>query len=104
MPAKTPLTGDNIDAPAACAVPFRPYCGSVVTRMRNVSEYMLVLALCLVYFPIIVNACLSCEDIARQDVRWCADGDFLRNFCVLYFQRAACSIFQTCILNCTKAT
>jgi len=47
MPAKTPLSGDNIDAPAACAVPFRPYCGSVVTRTRNVSEYMLVLALCL---------------------------------------------------------
>jgi len=27
MPAKTPLASDNIDAPAACAVPFRPYCG-----------------------------------------------------------------------------
>jgi len=24
---------------------------------------------------------------------------FLRHFCVLYFQRAACSMFQTCILN-----
>ena len=48
MPAKTPLAGDNIDAPAACAVPFRPYCGGVVTRTQNVSEYMLVLALCLV--------------------------------------------------------
>ena len=48
MPAKTPLAGDNIDAPAAGAVPFRPYCGGVVTRTRNVSEYMLVLALCLV--------------------------------------------------------
>jgi len=35
--------------PAACAVPFRSYCGGVVTRTRNVSEYMLVLALCLVY-------------------------------------------------------
>jgi len=46
MPAKTPLAGDKIDVPAACAVPFRPYCGGVVTRMRNVSEYMLVLALC----------------------------------------------------------
>jgi len=32
-------------------------------------------------------------------VRWCADGDFLRHFCVLYFQRAAWSTFQTCILN-----
>jgi len=48
MPAKTPLAGDKSDAPAACAVPFRPYCGSVVTRTRNVSEYMLVLAVCLV--------------------------------------------------------
>ena len=48
MPAKTPLAGDNIDALAVCAVPFRPYCGGVVMRMRNVSEYMLVLALCIV--------------------------------------------------------
>jgi len=31
MPAKTPLAGDKIVAPAACAVPFRPYCGVVVT-------------------------------------------------------------------------
>jgi len=30
------------------AVPFRQYCGGVVTRTRNVSEYILVLALCLV--------------------------------------------------------
>jgi len=35
-----PLTGDNMDAPAACAVPFCPYCGGVVTRARNVSEYI----------------------------------------------------------------
>ena len=46
--AKTPLTGDKIDAPAACAVSFRPYCGGVATRTRNVSECMLVLDLCLV--------------------------------------------------------
>jgi len=46
--AKTPLTGDKIDAPAACAVPFRPYCRGVVMRTQNVSEYMLALALCLV--------------------------------------------------------
>jgi len=32
-------------------------------------------------------------------VWWCADGDFLHHFCILYFQRAACSTFQTCILN-----
>ena len=28
-------------------------------------------------------------------VQWCQNG----NFCVLYFQRAACSTFDTCILN-----
>jgi len=49
MPAKTPLAGDNIGAPAACAIPFHPYCGGVVTRTPNVSEYMLVLTLCLVF-------------------------------------------------------
>jgi len=32
-------------------------------------------------------------------VRWCPDGEFLAIFCVLHFQRAACSTFQTCILN-----
>ena len=32
-------------------------------------------------------------------VRWCADGELLATFCVLYLQRAACSTYQTCILN-----
>ena len=45
MPAKTPPASANI---AACAVPFRPYCGGVVTQTRNVREYMIVFALCLV--------------------------------------------------------
>jgi len=31
-------------------------------------------------------------------VQWCRDGDFLAIVCVLYFQWAACSIFQSCIL------
>ena len=53
MPAKTPLAGDKIDASAASAVPFRPYCGDVATGTRNVSEYMLVLALCLVVFVVV---------------------------------------------------
>jgi len=55
MPANTPLTSDKIDAPAACATlsattPFHfvHTAGGVVTRTRNVSEYMLVLASCLV--------------------------------------------------------
>ena len=51
------------------------------------------------FFPI-VDKCLSCEDTARQIRvivrRW---RFFLRHFCLLYFHRAACSRFQTCILN-----
>jgi len=54
MPPKTPLAGDKIDAPAACAVPFHPYCGGVAMRTRNVSEYMLVLPLCLVTLSVII--------------------------------------------------
>jgi len=53
---------------------------------------------CLTFF-LIVDTCLICEDIARQVVRWCPDGDFWRLFCVLFSQPAACSRFQTCILN-----
>ena len=29
------------------------------------------------------------ETISAKVVRWCADGDFLHHFCVLYFQRAS---------------
>ena len=65
MPAKTPIASANIEAPAACAVPFRPYCGGVVTRTRNVSEYMLVLAVCLVY---VCNAANAVE-IGRRALR-----------------------------------
>ena len=50
------------------------------------------------FFPI-VDMCLSWEDIARQVVRWCPDGEYLVIFWVLHFQRAACSTFQTRILN-----
>jgi len=32
-------------------------------------------------------------------VRWCPDGEFSAIFCVLHFQRAACSTFPTCVLN-----
>jgi len=48
LPSPATPTGDKIDPHAVCAVPFRPYCGGVVTRTRNLSEYMLVLAVCLV--------------------------------------------------------
>jgi len=47
VPRTTHAGEDSPRQPAACAVPFRPYCGGVVARTRNVSEYMLVLALCL---------------------------------------------------------
>ena len=47
------------------------------------------------FFPII-DTCLSSEDIAQQS---CAMVPKWRFFCVLYFQRAACSTFHTCILN-----
>ena len=50
-------------------------------------------------FPI-VDICLSCEDIVRQNCtmvpRWRIFGDF---WVRLHFQRATCSTFQTCILN-----
>ena len=58
---------------------------------------------CLTSFFLIVDTCLSCEDIARQSCamvpRWRLFGDFWRLFCVLYLQRATCCAFQTCILN-----
>jgi len=47
------------------------------------------------FFPI-VDTCLSCEDIARQS---CAMVPRWRFFASCFFQRAACSTFQTCILN-----
>jgi len=47
-------------------------------------------------FLLIVDTWLSSEDIARQI---CTMMPKWRFFCVLYFQWAACSMFQTCILN-----
>jgi len=51
---------------------------------------------CLICFFPIVDTCLSSEDIARQS---CAMVPKWRFFCVMYFQRATCSTFQTCLLN-----
>jgi len=55
---------------------------------------------CLTIFPI-VDICLCCEDTARQSCAMVRRWRFLRHFCVLqaYFEQAACSTFQTCILN-----
>ena len=62
---------------------------------------------CLTSFFLIVDTCLTCKDIARQSRamvhRWqffaSFFASFLRHFFILYFQRAACNRFQTCILN-----
>ena len=54
---------------------------------------------CLTSFFPIVDVCLNCEDIARQIWAMVRRWRFLAIFWVLHFQRAACSTFQTCILN-----
>jgi len=54
---------------------------------------------CLTSFFPIVDTCLSCEDIARQSCTMVRRWLFLAIFCVLHFQRAACSTSQICILN-----
>jgi len=54
---------------------------------------------CLASFFLIVDTCLSCEYIAGQSCAMVPWWRFLAIFCVLYFQRAACSTCQTCILN-----
>ena len=58
------------------------------TLSGHVEEVLLLKRL----FPV-VDACLRCEDVAGQS------GAEMAIFCVLYLQRAACSAFQTCILN-----
>jgi len=50
-------------------------------------------------FFTIVNTCLSCEDTARQSCAMVPMAIFEDIFCVMYFRRAVCSTFQTCILN-----
>jgi len=47
----------------------------------------------------IVDTCLSCEDIARQSCGMVHRWQFLAIFWVLHLQWAACSTFQTCVLN-----
>jgi len=50
------------------------------------------------FFPI-VDTCFSCEDIAWQNSTMVPRWRVLAIFCVLYFQGAACSTFQTYVLN-----
>ena len=68
-----------------------PYCGDIWRTYC-----------CLTRFFPIVDTCLSCEDIARQSCAMVLRWRFLATFfasCIVHFQRAACTTFQTCILN-----
>ena len=62
---------------------------------RHVEEVLLLNK----FFFLIVDTCLSCEDMARQSCAMVPRWRFLATFCVLYLPRVACSAFQTCILN-----
>jgi len=53
---------------------------------------------CLTSFFPIVDTCLSSEEWRYSPTKLC-NGAKMAIFCVLHFQRAACSTFQTCILN-----
>jgi len=83
--AGVPLTSEPI---SAASQPSSPYCKDTWGRYC-----------CSTSFFLIVDTCLSCEDIADKVVQSCPDGEFLAIFSVLYFQWAACSTFQTCIVN-----
>jgi len=70
MPVKTLLASNKIDAPAVCAISFCPYCGGVVKRTRNVSEYMLVLGVCLVgsivYSSLVMTLCTVLHCVSKN--------------------------------------
>ena len=51
------------------------------------------------HLVLIVDTCLSCEDIARQSCAMVPKWQIFGNFCILHFHPAVCSTFQTCILN-----
>jgi len=66
----------------------------MLTGLRGHVEEVLLFNI----FPI-VDTCLNGEDTAPQSCAMVPRWRFFGDFCVLYFQRAACSIFQTYILN-----
>jgi len=71
--------------------------GPKFTILRKHVEEILLFKICF-----ILSICALVAKISPdQCVRWCADSDFWRrpNFCVLHFQRATCSTFETCILD-----
>jgi len=66
-----------------------PYCGDMWKRLLLLRKFFSQLPI----YALVVK--IQPDKV----VRWCAEGNFLHHFCVLYFQWAACSTFQTCILN-----
>jgi len=66
-----------------------PYCEDICRRYCCLINLFLRFLICALVVKIRPN----------KVVRWCADGEFLAIFWVLYFQRAASSTLQTCILN-----
>jgi len=65
-----------------------PYCGDMWTTYWCLTSFFSDCR----YMP-------CCEHIVRQPCAMVRRWRFLRNFCILYFQRATYSIVQTCILN-----
>ena len=61
-----------------------PYCGDIWRRYCCLTSF----------FRSSIHA-LVAKIQPNKVVRWCPDGESLRHFCVLYFQQAACSTFQT---------
>ena len=49
---------------------------------------------CLTSFSPIVDTCLIAKIYPDKVVQWCADGDFLHHFCVLYFQQPRAAHFR----------
>jgi len=83
-------------------VPQTPEPISAVSRLkfailwRHVGEVLLFAVTS--FFQLSIHA-LVAKIQPDKRVWWCSDGEFLAIFCILYFQRATCSTFQTCILN-----
>jgi len=50
-------------------------------------------------FNMFFSDCRYMPQLRRYSPTNLCDGAIMSIFCVLYFQRAACSTFQTCILN-----
>jgi len=84
--AGVPQTNETISA--ASMPKFTILCG-------HVEETLLINKF---FFRLSIHA-LAAKILPDKVVRWCPDGDFWRLFWVLHLQRAACSTFQTCILN-----